>query len=116
MVRGSLETITGLANRKEVEAQARGLLTTPARREVMRKREEPKTREQLRKELNYANVQGLDHHLNPLRGGDLIHQRTDEKGILTFEWSRLFKSLPKQTKVAILESSNAEKVQKKKGI
>jgi len=99
---GSLETVTSLANRKEVEAQARSILTTSSRREIMKKCEEPKTRDQLKRELSYTNVQALDHHLNPLRGGDLIHQRTDDKGTLTFEWSRLFRSLPKQTKTLIL--------------
>jgi hypothetical protein len=103
---GSLETIASLANRKEVEIQARGLLTTAGRRDVMRACETPKTREQLKTELQHPNVQGVDHHLNPLRGGDLIHQRTDERGVLTFEWSRLFRSLPKQTKIAILGALN----------
>lgn len=99
---GSLETVTSLANRKEVEAQARSILTTPSRREIMKKCEQPKTRDQLKRELKYVSVQALDHHLNPVRDGDLIHQRTDTKGTLTFEWSRLFKSLPKQSKAAIL--------------
>jgi len=103
---GSLETVTSLAHRKEVEAQARGLLTTAGRRDVMRACETPKTREQLKVQLGQPNVQGVDYHLNPLRGGDLIHQKTDDNGVLTFEWSRLFRSLPKQTKVSVLGAPN----------
>src|ERR1017187_7730778 len=77
---GSLETITSLANRSFVEAQARGHLTTPQRREIMRKCEEPHTREGLRIELGYGTIQALDNHLRPLREADLIHQRVDGKG------------------------------------
>ncbi len=106
---GSLETVTSLAHRKEVEAQARGLLTTGGRRDVMRACEMPKTKEQLRVELKQPNVQGVDYHLNPLQDGDLIHQKADERGVLTFEWSRLFRSLPKQTKVSILGVPNDSK-------
>lgn len=103
---GSLETVTSLAHRKEVEAQARSLLTTPGRRDAMRACETPKTRDQLKVHLGQPNVQGVDYHLNPLRGGDLIHQKTDESGVLTFEWSRLFRSLPKQTKISVLGAPN----------
>ena len=102
---GSLETITSLANRETVEKQARSHLTTPQRREIMKKCEEPHTREQLRAELKFENIQALDHHLRPLREADLIHQRTDNAGKPTFEWSKLFKSLPKTTKKAILEGT-----------
>ncbi|MBZ5664439.1 MAG: helix-turn-helix domain-containing protein [Acidobacteriia bacterium] len=102
---GSLETITSLANRAVVEAQARSHLTTPQRRKIMGKCEEPHTREQLRKELKFENIQALDHHLRPLREADLIHQRTDGGGKPTFEWSKLFKSLSKATKKSILEGS-----------
>jgi DNA-binding transcriptional ArsR family regulator len=102
---GSLETITSLANRAVVEAQARNHLTTPQRRKIMQKCEEPHTREQLRTELNFENVQALDHHLRPLREADLIHQRTNSAGKPTFEWSKLFKSLSKATKKSILDGT-----------
>jgi DNA-binding transcriptional ArsR family regulator len=102
---GSLETITSLANRSVVEAQARSHLTTPQRRGIMRKCEEPYTREQLRIDLKYESTQALDHHLRPLREADLIHQRTDGTGKPTFEWSKLFKSLSKATQRAILDGT-----------
>jgi len=102
---GSLETITSLANRAVVEAQARNHLTTPQRREIMKTCEEPHTREQLKIELKYESLQALDHHLRPLREADLIHQRADSAGKPTFEWSKLFKSLSKITKRAILEGT-----------
>jgi DNA-binding transcriptional ArsR family regulator len=99
---GSLETITSLANSKYVEEQARKYITTPQRTQIMRLCEEPHTREQLRKGLGHDSVQALDHHLRPLREADLIHQRTYADGKPTFEWSKLFKSLPKATKKSIL--------------
>ena len=102
---GSLETITSLANREVVEKQARSHLTTTQRRDIMKKCEEPHTREQLRAELNYASLQALDNHLRPLRDADLIHQRADSSGKPTFEWSKLFKSLSRATQKAILEDS-----------
>jgi hypothetical protein len=100
---GSLETIASLANRDVVEKQARSHLTTPQRREIMKKCEEPHTREQLKTSLKYVSLQALDNHLRPLREADLIHQRSHAVGKPTFEWSKLFKSLPKSTQKAILE-------------
>jgi hypothetical protein len=102
---GSLETITSLANRDVVEKQARSHLTTPQRRDIMKKCQEPHTREQLRTELNYVSLQALDNHLRPLRDADLIHQRGEGLAKPTFEWSKLFKSLSKATQKAILEES-----------
>jgi hypothetical protein len=102
---GSLETITSLANRGVVEAQARGHLTTPQRKAIMKMCEEPHTREQLRAELNFKDIQLLDYHFRPLREADLIHQRNNDKGKPTFEWSKLFKSLPKATQKAILDGT-----------
>ncbi len=102
---GSLETITSLANRKVVEDQARSHLTTPQRRAIMKKCEEPHTREELRTALKFENVQALDFHLRPLREADLIHQRTNSAGKPTFEWSKLFKSLSKATKKAIVDGA-----------
>jgi DNA-binding transcriptional ArsR family regulator len=102
---GSLETITSLANRGVVEAQARSHLTTPQRRAIMKKCEEPHTREQLRAALNFKDIQLLDYHFRPLREADLIHQRSNDKGKPTFEWSKLFKSLSKATKKELLEGT-----------
>jgi hypothetical protein len=102
---GSLETITSLANRPVVEAQARSHLTTPQRRAIMKMCEAPRTREQLKQDLGYESLQALDHHLRPLRDGDLIHQHGDSGGRPTFVWSKLFKSLPKATQQKILDSA-----------
>jgi hypothetical protein len=100
---GSLETITSLANRSHVEQQARTHLTTPQRRAIMKLCEAPLTREELKTKLKHNSLQALDVHLRPLRDADLIHQHINEKGKPIFEWSKLFKSLPKATKNLILE-------------
>lgn len=107
---GSLETIAGLANSKEVISHAQKHLTSEQRFAIMRLCESPHTKDQLRSTLNYNSIQALDNHLKPLREADLIHQRTNDEGLLTFEWSKLFKSLPKTSRSSLLnKSSNATK-------
>ena len=88
-----------------MEAQARSHLTTPQRRQILAKCEQPHTREQLRIELGFESSQALDNHLRPLREADLIHQHGESGGKPTFEWSKLFKSLSKTTKKSLLEGS-----------
>jgi len=43
-----------------------------------------------------------DHHLKPLREADLLRQRVEEDGTVVFEWSNLFRRLPKTTIKSIL--------------
>jgi hypothetical protein len=62
----------------------------------------PRTKEQLKTALNCNSVPALDNHLKPLREADLIHQRTNDEGLLTFEWSKLFKSVPKSSRSLVL--------------
>ncbi len=102
---GALETIASLANRSVVEAYVRGHLTTDKGKQIMRECAEPRTREQLISKLGFASAQALDYHLNPLRENDLIRQHFADDGTQTFEWSNLFKRLPKKTLKEILSSS-----------
>ena len=99
---GSLETIAGLANSREVLDHARKHLTSEQRFAIMRLCETPQTKEQLKIALNYNSIPALDNHLKPLREADLIHQRTNDDGLLTFEWSKLFKSVPKSSRSSVL--------------
>ena len=99
---GSLETIAGLANSREVLEHARKHLTSEQRFAIMRLCESPQTKEQLKITLNYNSIPALDNHLKPLREADLIHQRTNDEGLLTFEWSKIFKSVPKSSRNSLL--------------
>jgi len=54
--------------------------------------------------LQFASRQALDHHLNPLREADLLRQHFDDDGTQTFEWSNLFRRLPKKALKDILGS------------
>ena len=56
--------------------------------------------------FGFKSGPALDHHLKPLREADLIQQRFDDNGTQTFEWSNLFKRLPKKTLRAILQGSD----------
>jgi hypothetical protein len=112
---GSLETIAGLANSREVLDHAKKHLISEQRFAVMRLCETPQTKEQLRTALNYNSVPALDNHLKPLREADLIHQRTNDEGLLTFEWSKLFKSVPKSSRNSLLlGTQNGSKAKKPK--
>jgi len=99
---GALETIASISSRKEVEAHVKAHLNTPKARQIMEECEEPRTREYLIAKFKFASSQALDHHLNPLRQDDLIHQHFDESGVQTFEWSKLFRRLPKKVRNDLL--------------
>jgi DNA-binding transcriptional ArsR family regulator len=101
---GALETIASISNRAVVEAYVQGHLTTDKGREIMRECAEPRTREHLISRLGFASAQALDHHLSPLREDDLLRQHFDDDGLQTFEWSNLFKRLPRSTLKKILEN------------
>ena len=102
---GALETIASISNKAVVEAYVRQSVTTAKGRQIMKECSEPRTRDQLMSKLGFGSAQALDHHLNPLRENDLLRQHLDDDGLQTFEWSNLFKRLPKRTLTAILDGS-----------
>jgi hypothetical protein len=99
---GSLETIASLSNSKVVAEYARNYLTSPQRLSLMGHCEAEQTKEQLKVAMNLNSTNAVDIHLKPLREADLIHQRQNDDGLLEFEWSKLFKSLPKASRNALL--------------
>jgi hypothetical protein len=107
----ALETISSLAHRPTVEAYARTVLISSAVKAIVAACETPKTKEELRMELGYANIQALDYHLNQIRQHDILQPETNDDGILTFRWSNLFARLPKATLNVLL--GTAKKVVKK---
>jgi DNA-binding transcriptional ArsR family regulator len=100
----AIETIESISNRAVVEKFVRDHLTTERGRSIMKECEEPRTRKDLIARFNFASPAALDYHLKPLREADLLRQHIDEDGTQTFEWSNLFKRLPKTTIKKILES------------
>ena len=99
----ALETIAAVSNRAEVEGYVQGCLTSAKAKSIMKECEEPRTKEYLISKFNFASAQALDYHLSPLRRDDLIQQHVDDDtGTRTFEWSNLFKRLPKKTIAKIL--------------
>jgi hypothetical protein len=106
---GALETIASISNRKEVEAFVREHLTTDKGRQIVKECEEPRTREHLMSKFSFASPQALEYYLSPLRESDLIRQHFDETGKQTFEWSNLFKRLPKGVRNEILNDTAPNK-------
>jgi hypothetical protein len=102
----ALETIASISNRSVVEAFVRSHVTSDKGRQVLKECEQPRTREYLISKLSFASAQALDYHLTPLRESDLIRQHFDEDGTQTFEWSNLFKRLPKKALREILDGSS----------
>jgi hypothetical protein len=109
----ALETIASLANRPTVEAYARTVLTSSAVKAIVAACEIPKTKEELRVELGYANIPALDYHLNQIRQHDILQPETNDDGKLTFRWSNLFARLPRGTLNGLLGITRSGKVVKK---
>jgi hypothetical protein len=103
---GALETIASISNRAVVEAYVRGHLTTDKGKQIMKECAEPRTRRHLISKFEFKNAQALDYHLTQLREADLIRQHFDEDRTQTFEWSNLFKRLPKKTLKEILDGAD----------
>jgi len=98
----ALETIASLSNRAVVEAYVKETLRTPQGRKLMKLCDLPRTKEELKSEMELASIPSLDFHLKPLIEDDLLKKTHNEKGLLVFEWSNLFKRLPKKDRDRIL--------------
>src|ERR1035441_5539439 len=103
---GALETIASISNKVVVESYVRTSLTSDKGRQIMKECEQARSRDYLVSQLGFASPQALDHHLNPLREDDLIRQHLDDNGKQVFEWSNLFKRLPKKARKGVLENNN----------
>jgi len=95
---GSLETIASLANREIVEKYVTAVLKGDEKKALMCECEVPHTKKELVENLGHGSSQALDYHLTPLRQTDLIHETRNNSGIQIFEWSKLFRNLPKATR------------------
>lgn len=92
----AIETIESVSNAPTVKKYVEEHLSDRGK-DVMKECEEPRTRSYLKATLNFNSEQALDYHLRPLREANLVRQRVAEDGTITFEWSNLFRGLPKRT-------------------
>ncbi|MCY3018365.1 MAG: helix-turn-helix domain-containing protein [Planctomycetota bacterium] len=100
----AIETIQSISNATVVKQYVQEHLKTKDAKKIMAECEEPKTRTQLKKAFDYGSLQALDYHLKPLREADLLRPKTEGDGTVVFEWSNLFRRLPKTTIKAILSN------------
>jgi DNA-binding transcriptional ArsR family regulator len=98
----AIETIQSISNARVVEEYAKRHLTTDKAGPIMRELETPRTRSHLKSHFGFNSNAALDHHLKPLREADLVRQRVDDDGTVVFEWSNLFRRLPKSSIKSLL--------------
>jgi DNA-binding transcriptional ArsR family regulator len=98
----AIETIQSISNASVVKKYVEEHLKTGRAKDIMRECEEPRTRSHLVANLHFKSPQALDHHLKPLREADLLRARVEEDGTILFEWSNLFRRLPRSAIRAIL--------------
>jgi DNA-binding transcriptional ArsR family regulator len=98
----AIETIQSVSNAPEVTKYVDAHLTGKYAKEIMQRCEEPRTRTELTTALSLNSAQALDHHLKPLRQANLLHQTVKEDNSIAFEWSDLFRALPRPTIKKIL--------------
>jgi hypothetical protein len=98
----AIETIESISNAPAVKQFVLEHLKTKDAKRIMKECEVPKTRAHLQAHFGYNSKQALDHHLKPLREADLLREKVEGDGTVVFEWSNLFRRLPKTTLRSIL--------------
>jgi hypothetical protein len=98
----AIETIQSISNATVVAKYVREHLKTKDARKIMIECEQSRTRSHLKTAFHYNSTQALDHHLKPLREADLLREKVENDRTITFEWSNLFRRLPKSAIKAIL--------------
>lgn len=98
----AIETIEAISNAPEVKKYVEAHLKTKDAKKIMRECETPRTRSHLQAHFNFNSGPALDYHLKPLREADLLRQKIEEDGTILFEWSNLFRRLPKSIIKTIL--------------
>jgi DNA-binding transcriptional ArsR family regulator len=101
----AIETIQSISNAAVVKQYVQEHLKTKDAKKIMNECEEPKTKSHLQTSFGYKSKPALDHHLKPLREADLLREKVEEDGTIVFEWSNLFRRLPKSTIKSILGDS-----------
>ncbi len=102
----AIETIQSISNASVVRKYVEEHLKTKDARKIMTECETPRTRSHLQTHFAYKSGPALDYHLKPLREADLLRQAIEEHGTIVFEWSNLFRRLPKSAIKGILAGGN----------
>lgn len=98
----AIETIQSISNASAVKKYIEEEKLTGKGKAILKECEEPRTRSHLRATFKFNSDQALYHHLKPLLEADLLRQKVDEDKTILFEWSNLFRRLPKSTIKSIL--------------
>ena len=101
----AIETIQSISNALAVKKYIEGEKLTGKGKAILKECEQPRTRSHLRSTFQFNSYQALYHHLKPLLEADLLRQKVEEDKPVAFEWSNLFRRLPKSTIKSILEGS-----------
>lgn len=102
----AIETIQSIANASAVKKYVEDEKLTGKGRAILKECEEPRARGHLRSTFQFNSDQALQHHLRPLLEADLLRQKVTDDRTIVFEWSNLFRRLPKSTIKAILGGAN----------
>jgi DNA-binding transcriptional ArsR family regulator len=101
----AIETIQSISNAPAVKKYIEEEKLSSKSKEILKECEEPRTRSHLRSKFQFNSDQALYHHLKPLLEADLLRQKIQEDRTVLFEWSNLFRRLPKATIKSILGNS-----------
>jgi hypothetical protein len=101
----AIETIQSISNAPAVKKYVEEERLTGKGKAILKECEEPRTRSHLRSIFQLNSDQALNHHLKPLLEADLLRQRVNEDKTIVFEWSNLFRRLPRSTINSILGKS-----------
>src|SRR5262249_50217637 len=85
----ALETIQSISNAAVVRKDVEDHLKTDRVKAIMKECADARTKSHLISHFKFNSPQALDHHLKPLLKDDLLRQRVEEDGTITFEWSNL---------------------------
>jgi hypothetical protein len=98
----AIETIASISNATAVKKYVEDHLKTERGKAIMTECVEPRTKSHLVSHFGFNSPQALDHHLRSLLRDDLLRQRVEDDGTILFEWSNLFRRLPRTTIASIL--------------
>jgi DNA-binding transcriptional ArsR family regulator len=101
----AIETIQSISNAIVVRKYVEEHLKTDKGKALMKACAEPRTKDDLISQFKFNSPQALDHHLKPLLKDDLLRRRVEDDGTVVFEWSNLFRRLPRSTIESILKDA-----------
>jgi hypothetical protein len=99
----AIETIQSISNAPAVKKYVEAEKLTGKGKAILKECEQPRTCSHLRSTFQFKSDQALNYHLKPLLDADLLREKVEEDKTVAFEWSNLFRRLPKSTIKSILD-------------